>query len=62
MLPDVAGDKLHSALRGEGDTFGGGRDEDGLALMKGKREVFVFMVGERTASFNAHHDKERVNA
>ena len=62
MLPDVAGDDLHADLRGEGDTFGGGRDEDGLALMKGKRVVFVLMVCERTASFDAHHDKERVNA
>ena len=29
--------------------------------MKGKRVVFVLMVGERAASFDAHHDKERVN-
>lgn len=58
VLSDIACDKLHAALRGEGHALGSGRDEDRLALMKGKSMVFVFMISESAATFDAHHDKE----
>ncbi len=58
VLSDIACDKLHAALWGEGNTLGSGRDEDRLALMEGKSMVFVLMVCEGTAALDAHHDKE----
>ena len=58
MLPDVAGDELHAGRRGEGDTFGGGGDQDGLALMEGEGVVLVFMVGQGAAAFDAHYYQE----
>ena len=58
VLSDIACDKLHSALRGEGHTLGSGWDENRLALMKSKSMVFILMISEGAAALDAHHDKE----
>lgn len=58
VLSDVACDKLHDALRGEGHTLGSGWDEDRLALMEGKSMVFILVISESATTFNAHHNKE----
>ena len=58
VLSDIACDKFHAALRGEGHTLGSGWDEDCLALMKSKSMVFILMISESAATFDAHDNKE----